>query len=201
MVFFEILDEITPLLDPKPNCPIYMFLSAEKKLAVTLYYLKDTFSLWIAGNTFRIHQCTVSKTIVQVCQAIDAILGPDLPRSEFEWKFGMAQASGCIDGIHIHIKRPIENSQNYNYKQFFSLNVQAVCDSRGRFIDVECKWPGSVHDAKVFANLANSKNLRDYTSFYLQYPFTRTKSYSKLFNWWPSIFLNSLFYERIPELF
>ena len=84
MVFFEILDEITPLLDPKPNCPIYMFLSAEKKLAVTLYYLKDTFSLWIAGNTFRIHQCTVSKTIVQVCQAIDAILGPDLPRSEFE---------------------------------------------------------------------------------------------------------------------
>ena len=138
-VFFEILDEVTPLLDPKPNCPNYMFLSAEIKLAITLYYQKDTFSLWIGGNTFEIHQCTVSKTIVQVCQAIDAILGPDLPRSEFELKFGMAQASGCIDGIHIHIKRHIENSQSYYFKQFFSLNVQAVCDSRGRFIDVECK--------------------------------------------------------------
>ena len=38
---------------------------------------------------------------------------------------------------------------------------QAVCDSRGRFIEVECKLPGSVHDAKVFANSAISKNLRN----------------------------------------
>ena len=128
----------------------------------------------MTANTFGIHQCTVSRTIVEVCKAINAILGPDylyLPRSEnntrkiaseFELKFGMPQVFGCTDGTHIHIKRPIENSQDYyNYKQFFSLNVQAVCGSRGRFIDVECKWSGSVHDAKVFANSAISKNLRD----------------------------------------
>ena len=52
----------------------------------------------------------------------------------------MLQAFGCIDGTHIHIKRPIENSQDYyNYKQFVPLNVQAACDSRGRFMGVECK--------------------------------------------------------------
>ena len=114
------------------------------------------------------------KKIVDICKAINAILGPDclhVPRSEidmrkiaseFELKFGMPQAFVCIDGTHIHIKRPIENSQDYyNYKQFFSLNVQAVCDCRGRFMDVECKWLGSVHDAKVFANSAIRKNLRN----------------------------------------
>ena len=171
---FEILEEVKPLLEPKPNCPNYRFLSAEKKLAITLYYLKDTGSLWMTANTFGIHQCTVSKTIVEVCKAINAILGPDylhLPRSgndmrkiasEFELKFGIPQAFGCIDGTDIHIKLPVENSQDYyNYKQFFSLNVQAVCDSRRTFIDVEYKYPESVHDAKVFANSAISKNLKD----------------------------------------
>ena len=124
-------------------------------------------------NTTGIHQCTVSKTIVEVCKVINAVLGTDylhLQRSEndmrkiaseFELKFGMPQAFGCIDGTHIRIKHPIENSQDYyNYKQFFSLNVHTVCESHGRFIDVECKWPGSVHDAKVFADSAISKNLR-----------------------------------------
>ena len=33
--------------------------------------------------------------------------------SVFKLKFGMPQAFGCIDGTHILIKRPIENSQDY----------------------------------------------------------------------------------------
>ena len=163
--FFEILDEVKPLLDPKPNCPNYRFLSAEKKLAITLYYLKDTGTLWMTANTFGIHQCTVFKTIVEVNAYLHLPRSEDDMRkkaSEFELKFGMPQAFVCIDGTHIHIKRPTGNSQDYyNYKQFFSLNVQADCDSRRRFMDVECKWPRLIHDAKVFANSAISKNLRD----------------------------------------
>ena len=68
---------------------------------------------------------------------------------ESEAKFGMKQAFGCIDGTHIPIKYPVQNSQDYFcYKQFYSLNIQAVCDYRGYFMDVECMWPGSVHDEK-----------------------------------------------------
>ena len=75
--FFEISDEVKPLLNPKSNCPNYRFLSAEKKLAIILYYLKDTGSLWMTANPVGIDQCTVSNTIIEVFKAINAILGPD----------------------------------------------------------------------------------------------------------------------------
>ena len=162
--FCLLCEQLRPYLLPGKT-PNYRLLSVEKKVAVTLYYLKDTGSLWMTANTFGIHQCTVSKTLLEVCRAISTHLGPEylhLPRNhdemqrkvaEFETKFGMVQAFGCVGGTHIPIRRPIVDSQDYfNYKQYFSLNVQEVCDFRGLFIDVECRWPGSVHDAKVFSN-------------------------------------------------
>ena len=40
--------------------------------------------------------------------------------AEFEQKFGIIQAFGCIDGTHVQIKRPIEISQDYFCcKQYF----------------------------------------------------------------------------------
>ena len=56
--------------------------------------------------------------------------------------------------VHMFLfKGPNVDSQDYfNYKQFYSLSVQAVCDAKVFFMDVECRWPGSVHDAKVFSN-------------------------------------------------
>ena len=70
--------------------------------------------------------------------------------SEFEAKFVMVQAFGCIDDTHISIKCPLENSQDYFcYKEYYSLNVQAVCDYKDMFMDVECRWPGSAYDSKL----------------------------------------------------
>ena len=58
--------------------------------------------------------------------------------SEFEAEFEMIQTFECIEGTHIPIKCPLENSQDYFcYKQYYSLNAQAVCDYEGLFMDVE----------------------------------------------------------------
>ena len=77
-----------------------------------------------------------------------------LPKtSEFEAKFGMTQAFGSIDGTHIILKAPTVNSQDYyNYKQFYSLKVQEVCDYKDNFIDVDYRWPGNCHVPKDYAN-------------------------------------------------
>ena len=101
---------------------------------MVLYHLKDIGSLWMTINTFGIHQCTVSKTLHEVSCAVSKHLSPEhlhLPSTkeemqskvvEFETKFGMVQAFGCVDGNHIPFRRPVTDSQDY-YKQFYSLNV------------------------------------------------------------------------------
>ncbi len=78
----------------------------------------------MTANTSGAHQCTCSKTIIDVCNASNKHLGPTylyLPMSkdemrekvsEFEVKFVMTQAFGCIAGTHVPIKRPPFNSKD-----------------------------------------------------------------------------------------
>ena len=91
--------------------------------------------------------------------------------SESEDKIGMTQAFGCVDGTHIPLKAPTVNSQDYyNYQQFDSLNVQGICDYKGYFIGVDCRWPGSCHNAKVYANSSINKKMehKEITIIYKQ---------------------------------
>ena len=73
--FMKLLAKISPLISPKSSSPNYRLLSAEKKLAVTWYYLEDTESLWMTAKTFGLDQCTVSQTLIEVCDAINKIAG------------------------------------------------------------------------------------------------------------------------------
>ena len=81
--------------------------------------------------------------------------------AKFEVRFGMPGAFGCIDGTHVPITRPSENSQDFfNYKQFHSLSVQAVCDYRGLFMDVDWHHGHSQAIGKVFYNSKINKDLQ-----------------------------------------
>ena len=72
---------------------------------------------------------------------------------------------GAIDCTHIKIICPNkENAMTFvNRKQFYSINVQAVCDSDGFISNIVAHWPGSTHNSRIFENSNIADKLRDGT--------------------------------------
>ena len=53
--FIMLADELSPFISPDASAP-RMRLSFEKKLAITLHYLKDTGSITLTANAFSVHR-------------------------------------------------------------------------------------------------------------------------------------------------
>ena len=72
---------------------------------------------------------------------------------------------GAIDCAHMRIICP--NKRNtmafINRKQFYSVKVQAVCDSDAFITNIVARWPGSTHDSRIFENSMIADKLREGT--------------------------------------
>ena len=123
----------------------------------------------------------VLHVVHEICQILSENIGPKIVKfpvskqevaeatGHFLQKFGFPQVIGCIDGTHIPIKQPSENSHDYfSYRMCHTINCQAICDAYGKFINVEVKWSDSVHDARVFANcdIQNNYSSGKFNLFY-----------------------------------
>ena len=99
--FMNLCDLLRPFISPNPRSPNYRAISVQKKVAICLYFLKDTGSASMTANSFGVHQSTVSKVVKEVCFAIKEHLRSQfikMPTTEeemrkkvveFEVKFGM----------------------------------------------------------------------------------------------------------------
>lgn len=65
---------------------------------------------------------------------------------------GFIGVDGAIDCTHIPILNPGgDQGENFrNRKGIFSINVQIVSGPRCEILDIVARWPGSVHDSRIF---------------------------------------------------
>lgn len=69
----------------------------------------------------------------------------------FATNHGLPGAVGIIDGTPVNFaQRPgIDGEVWFSRKQRYSMNLQLVCDDRGRILYYIVGWPGSVYDSTV----------------------------------------------------
>lgn len=135
-----------------------------KPLSITLWVLGTTTDMRSVGELMGVAKSTVSKVVLEVITAIVHILkgkyicfpkGDELKRviQSYKEKWGFPNCAGAVDGSHIPIIAPTFKHVDYfNRKGWHSIILQAVVNDRYAFTDLCVGWPGSVHDARVFAN-------------------------------------------------
>ncbi|XP_063080010.1 putative nuclease HARBI1 [Engraulis encrasicolus] len=138
----------------------------ELELLIYVYWLAHALSYTVVARVFNVPKSTVHRIVHRVANHISrnlhrAISFPqagDLQAvgqgfADLSGTPGFKKIVGAIDGSHIRIKPPAQHRIDYlNYKGFYSINLQAICDARGKFLDIFVGYPGSVHDTRVMKN-------------------------------------------------
>lgn len=100
---------------------------------------------------------------------------------EFKVKKGLNGVIGAIDILHIPIKRPQQDSQNYeNRKGCYSITLQGTVDCRKMFIDVSCAEPGSLHEAQVLKKSSLYATANSDNNFFKKYFLLGNSAYPAL---------------------
>ena len=139
-------------------------IPADIQLLLTLrFYATGTFQL-ACGDLCEISQPSASRIIKRVSEAIARLRnnyitfpeGDILDQIKLDfWRIcAFPNVVGAIDCTHIKIPCPGgENAELFrNRKGYFSINVQAVCGPNLDILNIVARWPGSVHDARIFDN-------------------------------------------------
>eukprot|EP00102_Acyrthosiphon_pisum_P010884 XP_008179381.1 PREDICTED: putative nuclease HARBI1 [Acyrthosiphon pisum] len=119
---------------------------------------------------------TISGIIYETCNTIWNVFGQiHMPfptkdmfyqiAHDFEILWNFPNCIGCIDGKHILIKCPKKTgSMFYNYKNYFLVHLQGVCDAKYKFITVDIGAYGKQSDSGVFTE-PNIYNYLEANSF------------------------------------
>ena len=139
---------------------------SQLKVLIYVYWLAHGLSYRVVSSVFSVPRSTVHRIINKVARHKGNNLKKVIhfPSAEdldaVGQGFGLLaghpvfnNSVGAIDGCHVRIKPPQLHRLDYlNYKGFYSINMQAICDSEGRFLDIFVGYPGSVHDSRILKN-------------------------------------------------
>ena len=125
-----------------------------------LWYIGNQNSYREISDRFDIGQGTAHKVIVAVADTLCSISDryicwsnatmKESSRIEFLAKTGIDQVIGAIDGCHIQIIKPVVHGPDYfNRLNYYSILLQAICDSSGVLLDIFVGAPGRIHDSRL----------------------------------------------------
>ena len=146
-------------------------LPVQIQILITLRFLAGGPYYLVIADLFQVGEATVCRVVKAVTRALcelspKVIALPSheaLPRiyqafydkgcSATGRRPGIPGVSGCIDGCQIEIKKPSLNTHEYICRKGFpSINIQVLCGPDNMIYQASVRWPGSVHDAKMFSN-------------------------------------------------
>ncbi|XP_063070484.1 uncharacterized protein LOC134461506 [Engraulis encrasicolus] len=158
---FMDLCEMVPYMEPADN-PVRPPIPLVMRVAIVIYKLGSCCEYRVVANQFGVHKATVIKFMTLFCKGMvesgvmnKFIKVPSVEEArrtarEFKAKYHLPQVIGCIDGTHIPIHPPTDGYRDFvNRKGWPSYVLQAVVDNRHCFWNINCKMPGSAHDANV----------------------------------------------------
>ena len=143
-------------------------ISPECRLAIGLYRLARGDYYYTIAEMTGLGVSSVCTICSEVTRAIVENMWEDcvnkhLPKTPEEFKTKIVDMEelwqfpycwSAVDGCHIPIKCPpggLESCKEYhNFKNFYSIVMMALVDSKCRFIWGTCGFPGNSHDAIIF---------------------------------------------------
>jgi hypothetical protein len=140
------------------------YVTPQVKVMTALRYLASNSHQLGIADCFKLQQSSISR-YVNLCvdewakhiskfvyfPTNEAVLRQN--QQQFYKLASMPEIIGCIDGTHVSVTvQPTLNNDYVNRKGKTTINVQAVCDPVGRYMNLVAKWPGCTHDSFVLRN-------------------------------------------------
>ncbi|KAJ8388116.1 hypothetical protein AAFF_G00147340 [Aldrovandia affinis] len=136
------------------------------EVLVFVFWLASATSYHVVSRSFNIPRTTVHDMVHRVAKKLLKLKNrvihfpthADLENvgngfAQLAGSPAFSRVVGSIDGCQVRVKPPSADAQCYlNHKLFYSVQLQAVCDHQGMFLDIFTGYPGSVHDTRVLKN-------------------------------------------------
>lgn len=144
-------------------------IDTPRRLGIFLNYLAHGTTYGQIGEQFGVSKSSVCVIMEQVSDALVYVFKdlnadarfPSNPtdikalEAGFRKIWGLPGAVGAIDGSHFPILRPSKNGDDYlNRKKYYSVVGLFVANADCYCVDFVVGWPGGVHDARVWRNMA-----------------------------------------------